>query len=326
MPVYNSEKYLADSIESILAQTHKNFEFIIVNDASTDNSENIILSFKEKRIRYIKNEVNHGNAFCRNLGLKEAKGKYLVIQDSDDISLPGRIEKQLEFMEGNPKIGIAGSFIKILEDSKEYIKHFPTQPDFINAYLFFKNPIAQPSVIIRRNVLIDNKLKHIKYFEDFNLWYQASKVTQIANIPEVLVHYRFFEDPIKKKHRNIKDLSVKVMFWNKLKDLEINIPEEDFELLSNFIRTWVRIDNNNFKRLDYHLKEIRKANKLIEKYPHKYFKASLVYDHLRLWLFFYRNNRLSSLPYLFTTIIRLISLGVSPLCIYWRNLGKYSLK
>ena len=125
MPVFNSEKYLAESIESILNQTYTNFEFIIINDASTDNSEKIIQSYDDDRIKYLVNGKNQGNAYCRNLGLHEAKGKYLIIQDSDDISVPERIAKQVEFMENNHEIGAAGSFIRVLEQDNEYVKYYP---------------------------------------------------------------------------------------------------------------------------------------------------------------------------------------------------------
>lgn len=109
MPVYNSEKYLNEAIESILNQTFVDFEFIIINDASNDNSENIIESYQDSRIKYFKNEKNLGVAKTLNKGLKLAQGKYIARMDSDDISLPERLYKQFKFMEVYNDIDVCGS-------------------------------------------------------------------------------------------------------------------------------------------------------------------------------------------------------------------------
>ena len=104
MPVYNGEKYLQQAIESILKQTFTDFEFLIINDGSTDNSENIILSYDDSRIRYIKNEENLRLIRTLNKGIELAKGKYIARMDCDDISLPYRFEKQLKEFQNNPHL------------------------------------------------------------------------------------------------------------------------------------------------------------------------------------------------------------------------------
>ena len=101
MAVYNGEKYLLEAIESILNQTYTNFEFLIINDGSTDSTEEIILSYSDQRIRYIKNEQNLKLIASLNKGLDLAKGKYIARMDADDISLPDRLEKQVNFLERN---------------------------------------------------------------------------------------------------------------------------------------------------------------------------------------------------------------------------------
>ena len=306
MPVFNGEAFLREAIDSILAQSYRNFEFIIVNDGSTDSSAVIVKSYKDERIIYLENESNQGNAFSRNRGHSMAKGKYIIIQDCDDISLPHRIERQVAFMESHPDIGIAGSFIRVIELGREYVRTYPVNPAFIKAWLFFRNPIAQPSVIIRRSILTGHKLTHLKYFEDFNLWYQASKVTDITNIPEVLVYYRFFETEQKQKHRQIKELAVKVMFRDKLKELGFTIPDSDFDLLSDFVRGYVRIDSRDYKKLSAYLGMVGRANREQKIYPVKEFEKCLLYDHLRLWKFLWKTKRFKSLLYLCNTFKKIL--------------------
>jgi glycosyltransferase involved in cell wall biosynthesis len=310
MPVYNCELYLKEAIESILCQTYSNFEFIIVNDGSTDNTEEIILSYQDPRIIYLKNKTNQGNAFSRNLGHSMAKGKYIIIQDSDDISLPNRIERQVAFMENHADIGIAGSFVKVLEGEKSYIKKYPVNPEFIKAWLFFRNPIAQPSVIMRKSVLNEFNLSHLKYYEDFNLWYQASKVTKIANIPEVLIHYRYFEDEVKKKHREIKRHTVKILFRKKLDELGVEVREEDFDLLSDFIRAYVIVNFKEYKLLSNYLDQIGRANRQKKLYPMAAFEKCLLYDHLRLWKFLYQGVGMKALLKLGIPLKRVLVSGI----------------
>jgi len=109
MPVYNGEKYLRESIDSILNQTYTDYEFIIVNDGSNDKTEEIILSYNDNRIRYIKNEKNLQIVKSLNRGIELAKGRYIARMDADDISLPRRFEKQITFMENNLEIGVCGT-------------------------------------------------------------------------------------------------------------------------------------------------------------------------------------------------------------------------
>ena len=116
MPVYNTkEEYLREAIESILNQTFTDFEFIIINDGSTNNAEEVIKSYKDSRIKYYRQE-NHGLIYTLNYGLSLCNGEYIARMDSDDISLPFRFEKQIEVLDKNPNIGIVGGLIKIFQD------------------------------------------------------------------------------------------------------------------------------------------------------------------------------------------------------------------
>ena len=121
MPVYNGEKYLREAIGSILNQTFNDFEFLIINDSSTDSTREIILSYDDTRIRLEDNEKNIGLTHSLNKGLRLAKGKYVARMDADDISLPDRLEKQLAVIENNTDVSIVACWIDIIDKNNTYI-------------------------------------------------------------------------------------------------------------------------------------------------------------------------------------------------------------
>src|SRR5688572_768328 len=125
MPVYNAGPYLKESIESVLAQTYDNFEFLIINDGSTDSSEKEILSYNDVRIHYVKCETNSGLIATLNQGLALATGKYIVRMDADDICRPQRFEKQVRFMENHPEIGICGCCADVIDRKDVKMKYMP---------------------------------------------------------------------------------------------------------------------------------------------------------------------------------------------------------
>ena len=115
MPAYNSEEYVKQAIDSVLAQTFSDFELIIVNDGSSDRSKEIILSYTDERIRYLENEKNLGIVKTRNRCIANAAGKYIAVLDNDDIALPFRLEEQVRFLEANSDYGVCGSFYRIID-------------------------------------------------------------------------------------------------------------------------------------------------------------------------------------------------------------------
>ncbi|MBU2018619.1 MAG: glycosyltransferase family 2 protein, partial [Bacteroidetes bacterium] len=124
MSVYNGDKFLFEAIDSILHQTFTDFEFLIINDGSTDKTEEIILSFNDTRIVYHKNMSNEGLINCLNFGLLIAKGDYIARMDADDIAYPQRFEKQFLFMESNPEVGLLGSWVETIEEQQNRLIKF----------------------------------------------------------------------------------------------------------------------------------------------------------------------------------------------------------
>lgn len=192
LPAYNAELYLKEAIDSILVQTFTDFELIVLNDGSNDSTEDIILSYTDSRIIYVKNQENLGLIATLNKGISLAKGKYIARMDADDIALPERLFKQVTFLESNTQYGVVGSFAQII-DSKNIYK-VPVTNEAIKAFLYIDSPFIHPSMVIRKDLLINNLYDHQYHrIEDYELWVRLSVQTKFYNIPEVLLNYRVLE-------------------------------------------------------------------------------------------------------------------------------------
>jgi glycosyltransferase involved in cell wall biosynthesis len=198
MSVYNGEKYLKEAIDSILNQTFKDFEFLIVNDASTDSTATILSQYTDSRIKVIENKPNKGLTYSLNLMLGQSKGDYIARMDADDIALPDRFEIQYEFMEQHPEIGICGSFVETFMQGtkKKQQLRFPETDAGIRAFAFFQSPFCHPSTMFRKGILDKYGLQYSPLYiksEDYALWVELLKYTQGATIPRVLLKYRRHE-------------------------------------------------------------------------------------------------------------------------------------
>lgn len=201
MSAYNAEKYVGDAIESILNQTYTNFEFIIVDDKSTDNTLNIIKQFsaKDKRIRIISLKKNLGPSLAANIGLKEIKGQYLVRMDADDISDAHRLEKQIDFLNKNPEISMLGGQCNLIDSEGTIIgrKLFPIDNKSIFESLFNRNPIQHPTCMINlRNMTINSMLHDGKSVlaHDLELVFLASRYGNLANLNDFILKYRQYSE------------------------------------------------------------------------------------------------------------------------------------
>jgi len=291
MPVYNGERYLIDSISSILNQTYKNFEFLIIDDGSTDLTSEIIESFNDPRIRLVNNKKNIGLTRTLNKGIKLSRGKYIARMDADDISLPERLKKQVDFMEEYQGIGVCGTWLKTTGSKKNNIRKSPINHEEICAYMFWDSPIWHPTAMIRKEVLTDNNLYYdesISRAQDYKLWIDISNITKLANIPEVLLLYRIHNKQISKLKNNPAGLRNKIFedFFNRpLAENEINMIE--------LMYSPKEIHNvRKIEECSIWISNIRNINLSQKKYPEpnfsKVFKKIIRYMYRRL---FYENIR-----------------------------------
>lgn len=198
MPVKNAASTLNVSISSILKQTFEDFELLIFDDASNDDSVSIINSFKDSRIRIIKLKKTKGVAYIMNQAFSLANGKYLARMDADDFSVSTRLSKQFAYLEAHPDLGVLGSWVQLFGDSMEGKKWlYPEDHDTIEIDMLFYNPIAQPTVMLRVKPFKNAKLRYNLHYsadnqktEDYELWSRAISCIKFANLQEVLLHYR----------------------------------------------------------------------------------------------------------------------------------------
>lgn len=216
LPVYNSEKYLDNAIESILLQSFTNFELILINDGSTDLSLEIMLKWKSNDNRIIIiDRQNKGLIFSLDEGINLAKGKYIARMDADDISLPDRLALQYNFMESNNLDICGGHFLQFTELGHSNLIQVPTEEKLIALSLVSQVPFAHPSVMIRKEFLLKNKLSYgstgFKNAEDLALWTNIYNFGgKFGNVNNTILKYRIVVDSLSRRNRKnlIKDTRI----------------------------------------------------------------------------------------------------------------------
>lgn len=280
MPVYNAEKYLGEAIQSILNQTYTDFEFIIINDGSTDKSLEIIEKYKkqDERILLISRE-NRGLVASLNEGIEKAKGKYIARMDADDISLPERFKKQLALME-EENLDLCGCSFIIINKSNHYMstRIVSSNVNFNTIILARSVPFAHGTAMIRKEFMFINKLQYgqTKYIkaEDYALWIQFEEYNaKISNVNEFLFKYRDIENSLSKQNLNyihamklshdyIKENSHKLQIaFNEYKNKLYSLNDFEKEQLSYFLIKTVFI-NNSLEKIQF-LKKIPIAINII---------------------------------------------------------------
>lgn len=193
MSVHNGMPYLKESVESIVRQNFKDLEFIIVDDASTDNSWNYLKNLKDKRIKLIKNKKNLGLATSLNIALKKTRGSFIARMDADDISKLERLNTQLKFMEQNPRVDICGSFVNVIDKNGKIIGKIkkPITDSQIKKELYWLTPLLHPTWFAKKDVFtkLNGYDEKWDYVEDFDFLIRAKKF-RMANIPKSLLLFR----------------------------------------------------------------------------------------------------------------------------------------
>ena len=271
MAVFNGENFLAEAIDSILRQSYPNFEFIIIDDCSNDQTPDILSMYanQEKRVKVIVNKKNIGTYKSANLGLAIAKGKYIARMDADDISYSNRFEKQVQFLESNPEIGLLGSAVEIIDENGYIINKFTPALDdhLIRWKLLFNNSFAHSSWMLRKNTLnkVGGRYNDLPIAQDYSLASEIIKVSRVANLPDFLIKWRISNNQISETRKKEQDLIASYISFNNIKDLmgfdfinyneaEIlrsilkfneSINKKNYSVFTNFFRIYNRFKNNN---------------------------------------------------------------------------------
>lgn len=261
MAVHNNDEYLSQAIESILNQTYTNFEFIIIDDGSTDNTHNIIEKYKKKdpRIILLQNYNNEGLPFSLNRGLDKAKGKYVARMDADDISVKNRLELQIDFLKKNKEIDFVGCDLEIIDNSGHptgTIWRYKQIPEQISFETFFLSPIPHGAMVAKTDIFKKESFRYNEKYlvaQDYELWSRLILTKTFSNIPIPLYKCRFsrksinplrqqLTNEIRKKQLTIRlDLKVIEREWKIHKYIFLFSPEEKFTDISpKEITLWLR--------------------------------------------------------------------------------------
>lgn len=209
LPVYNAEKFVCKTVESLLKQSFTDFELIIVNDGSTDKSLQVINEFTDIRIVIYDKPKNSGIVDTLNIGISLAKGKYIARMDADDIAHPERLMIQYDYLVNNPEIAVVGTYAETFGYEKNTLKYYE-ENDLIKTGLIFNNQLCHPSLMINKSLIADEDLIYKKEFqlaEDWILWFDLTrKGYKFCNLPNILLNYRIEgQNSTEKNRRTEKD-------------------------------------------------------------------------------------------------------------------------
>ncbi|MBU2061124.1 MAG: glycosyltransferase [Bacteroidetes bacterium] len=324
MPVYNGESYLREAINSILNQTFSDFEFVIINDGSTDNSEEIILSYHDPRIKYLKNEENKGLIYTLNKGIKLIDSTYIVRMDADDISMPHRIEKLIQFMEKNPAIGICGSSFQTF--SKEgvgiTVKYLNNHNEICLKQLY-QIHVCHGSAIFRKSFFDEYNLfynEEYNHAEDYDLFTRASSYTKLANIPYLGYLVRIHDNEVSNVFCEIqlKNSSlIKIREFKKLGVIFTNTEIDDYSKICQQDYWGVQTTPKGVEKL---LFDILQANNKTRHIDPKYFENHILY----LWFHYCYNTEQRQLFFNSSSFIKK-SLAYKTR-FYFKRLGMVSIR
>ncbi len=275
MPAFNAERYIREAIGSILGQDFREFELIIIDDGSADRTFEIAASFSDKRIILLQNDVNRGIVFSRNRGIGQARGSYIGMLDADDIAMPGKFRKQVEFLESNRDFGMVGSWAMLIDENGKCTGKawkLPGKPDKIPPVMLFKNYFVQSAVVFRRSCLPEYRYKEgYEIVEDYKLWIDILKRSKGWNIPEFLVQYRVHGNNVTHTRKPVVRENLVAVYRELLGQLDIEPTPEEIEI-HHLIREGRSIpDAPTFEAARRWLIKLKEGNTLKKTFPRREF-------------------------------------------------------
>lgn len=212
LPVYNGEQYVGRTIESVLSQSYRDYEFLILDDGSQDRTPEILESYAQRdpRIRLLRHP-NHGVGYTLNRAINEARGKLLAEIGADDLALPGRLQKQVDFLESNPDYVLVGGYLRVIDsrDRPIGLRKYPTADARLRERMVLYNPFASPSLMYRRDdaLAVAGYTSRFSTSEDYDFLLRLARRGKVANLPEPLTAYRLHQGQTKSKQtlRQLRD-------------------------------------------------------------------------------------------------------------------------
>jgi glycosyltransferase involved in cell wall biosynthesis len=265
LPVLNGQAYLQEAVDSILEQTFSNFELICIDDGSTDDGVFIMERIRDPRWKLVRHKKQKGLSYSLNEGIRIARGKYVARMDSDDICHPRRFERQVQFLNRNPKVDVLGTWAKTLGARREQTWRYPEDNARIQAELLFNSAIVHSSVMLRRARFVQRGIAYdvgVQRAQDYELWTRPAAGLRFANLPEALLTYRLHSGQVGKAYGKQQQQVASLVRERQLRRLGLR-PSKAQLSLHNAIGSW------QFKADEWHLREVEawlqcigKANKV----------------------------------------------------------------
>ncbi len=238
MTAYNAATFIGPAIESVLAQSFSDFEFLIVDDGSRDATPEIIASCADPRIRILTNTENIGLIRSLNLGLDHARGEFVARMDADDVSLPKRFEEQVRFLDAHPRIGLCGTAVETFGARTEYWCG-ETDPARLKCLLLFEANINHPTVMFRRTLIERHRIRYdprYPHAEDYAAWACLGDVSELANIAVAHVRYRLHDSSVSHANRDAQNASADKVRRGQLAKLGIDASDRQLHVHSTLAR------------------------------------------------------------------------------------------
>ncbi|BCX13527.1 MAG: hypothetical protein KatS3mg085_059 [Candidatus Dojkabacteria bacterium] len=269
MSVYNSQAFLRDSIESILKQSFKEFEFLIVDDNSSDDSYKIIKTFTDERLKIFKRDKNHGLTANLNYLIQKSNSPYIARMDADDIAEPDRLKIQYEYLKSNPEVSLIGTKAKIINEQNKILGEInvPNSFEQILSKIFIQNVFVHPTLMFTKDSILKVGMydENFKKAQDYHLIlkYLAHNLI-LKNLDQELLLYRIHQKSISKSKSNEQEeYALKVLEWAYKEILKINLEREEIETMRH-VYFWHR-EISDFQKCINLKKLIRNLNKNLQK-------------------------------------------------------------
>jgi glycosyltransferase involved in cell wall biosynthesis len=282
MPAFNTEKYIVPAIDSILHQTFTDFEFIIINDGSTDGTADILEAFRCRDARIqIHHQENSGVATAMNFGCGVARGKYIARMDADDISLPARLARQVSHLDRHPEIGLCGTWIYNFSDSEEMLVRYPHEPDIALCTLPFQMSFAGGSIMFDRSLWSKTGLRYqtgIGATDDYLFIVESTKHCKLSSVPEALYRYRNHSAQVTQLQKEQQHRFARNIRLQQLQSLGLEPTEDEINLHESISMWQLEGDRDWVKKVGAWLVKLKSINLKNRKYPSSAF-ARVVGDY-----------------------------------------------
>lgn len=246
MPAYNAERFIEKAIKSILDQTYRNFELIIVDDCSADRTMSVAGKFADPRIKIYHNDHNRGIAYSRNLAIEMSNGKYIAIMDDDDISTVSRFQEQVQFLEQNEEIGIVGGRVQSIDQDDNVIdeqKTVLTNPLYIKVNFLFKCIFHNSEIMFRKQIVDEFNIHYRDNcygMEDFCFWIECSKKVKMTNLNGLMLKHRY-HDATETARVKREEYSQRIKLYNELQRYSFTLSgfelsDEEFDVINTCFR------------------------------------------------------------------------------------------